>query len=153
MRAAIAGASIAAVTLAGCGSTTTATMTLPAVTKSVSPPAQPRVVVSPTSSPLSAKPVIVAKYTGNGDENTPSFTVPANWHLSWWYSCSAFGQQGNFVVTEFNTDGSIDLGGSVSVNELGDGEGPVATYAYNDAGSHYLQVASECNWQVVVVTG
>jgi hypothetical protein len=105
-----------------------------------------------TKTPAPAKPVIVARYSGSGIENTPPFTVPASWHLSWWYSCSAFGQSGNFIVTEYDTDGSPDLGG-VSVDELGTGKGPVATYAYGDAGSHYLSVNSECHWQVAVVTG
>lgn len=54
-------------------------------------------------------------------------------------------------MTEYNTDGTPDFGGA-SVNELGSGRGPVATYAYGDAGQHYLSVNSECDWQVVVVT-
>lgn len=42
----------------------------------------------------------------------------------------------------------------VSVNELGTGRGPVATYAYGDAGAHYLSVNTEgCHWSLVPVTG
>jgi hypothetical protein len=42
----------------------------------------------------------------------------------------------------------------VSVNELGTGRGPVATYAYGDAGTHYLSVNTEgCQWSLVPVTG
>ena len=58
----------------------------------------------------------------------------------------------NFQVTEYNADGSIDLNG-ISVNELGNGRGPVATNAYGDAGIHYLSVNTEgCSWSLVPVT-
>ena len=56
------------------------------------------------------------------------------------------------MVTEYNADGSIDLNG-ITVNELGTGRGPVATYAYGDAGSHYFSVNTEgCDWSLVPVT-
>jgi hypothetical protein len=113
-----------------------------------SPSASP----SPAKPPPPPKPVIVARFSGSGIQNTPPFTVPDQWHLSWWYSCANFGMSGNFIVDEHNTDGGLDFNGA-SVNELGSGRGPVATYAYGDAGQHYLSVNSECDWQVVVVTG
>ncbi len=56
-------------------------------------------------------------------------------------------------MDEYNTDGSPDSNG-ISVNELGSGRGPVATYAYGDAGRHYLSVITEgCHWSLVPVTG
>jgi hypothetical protein len=55
-------------------------------------------------------------------------------------------------VNQNNTDGSPDLNG-ISVNELGSGGGPVATYAYGDAGTHYFSVNSECSWSLAVVIG
>jgi hypothetical protein len=55
-------------------------------------------------------------------------------------------------VNESNTDGTLDFNG-VSVNELGSGRGPVATYAYSDSGTHYFSVDSECSWSLAVVVG
>ena len=74
-----------------------------------------------------------------------------NGALSWSYwGCP--GGTSNFQVTEYNTDGSPDLNG-VTVNELGTGRGPVATYAYGDSGTHYLSVNTEgCSWSLVPVT-
>lgn len=153
---ALALAAITALALSACGSkgasspnvtpSVRVTTTTPATTSTPSPTP---VAATPPAAP---KPTIVARFSGNGDQNTPPFTVPNDWHLSWWYSCTDFGSSGNFIVSEFNTDGSEDFNGA-EVNELGNGEGPVATYVYGDAGQHYLQISSECDWQVVVVTG
>jgi hypothetical protein len=95
---------------------------------------------------------IITRFSGSGTQNTATFTTPSNWHLSWSYwGCP--GGSSNFIVTEYNADGSIDPNG-ISVNELGTGRGPVATYAYGDAGSHYLSVNTEgCNWSLVPVSG
>jgi hypothetical protein len=78
--------------------------------------------------------------------------VADSWHLSWSYWGCPDGTS-NFQVTEYNSDGSIDING-ISVNELGTGRGPVATYAYGDADTHYLSVNTEgCSWSLVPVTG
>jgi hypothetical protein len=116
---------------------------------SPSPSPSPSSSPPPSPTPAPAKPQIIAEYSGKGIQNTPAFTTPATWHLSWWYSCASFG---NFIVTEGNTDGTPEFNG-VSVNELGTGRGPVATYAYGDAGQHYLSINSECDWQAAVVSG
>ncbi|HEX2321575.1 MAG TPA: hypothetical protein VHJ18_21575 [Streptosporangiaceae bacterium] len=56
-------------------------------------------------------------------------------------------------MEEYNTDGSLDING-ISINELGSGRGPVASYAYRDAGTHYLPVNTEgCHCSLVPVTG
>jgi hypothetical protein len=100
---------------------------------------------------LPKPPRVTARFNGSGIQNTTSFTVPAQWHLSWAYwGCS--GGTGNFIVEEYNTDGSPDSNG-VTVNELGSGRGPVATYAYGDSGQHYFSVDSECSWSLAVVVG
>jgi hypothetical protein len=101
--------------------------------------------------PPPPKPKVIARFNGEGIQNTAPFTVPASWHLSWEYwGCD--GGSGNFIVDEDNTDGSPDFNG-VSVNELGSGRGPVATDAYGDAGRHYFSVDSECSWSLAVVVG
>ena len=87
----------------------------------------------------------MAKFSGSGQENTPSFTVSATWKLSYSYNCLAFGGSGNFIVFE---DGGKDLNG-VTVNQLGAGKSGTS-WAYGDAGSHYLEVDSECDWSMTV---
>jgi hypothetical protein len=102
--------------------------------------------------PSSGANQIIIRFNGSGTQNTGSFTTPDTWHLSWSYwGCP--GGTSNFQVTEYNADGSVDLNG-ISVNELGTGRGPAATYAYGDAGTHYLSVNTEsCSWSLVPVTG
>ena len=101
---------------------------------------------SPSSAGRSGPLGLVATFSGKGIENTPKFTVGRDWKLEWSYNCSSFGLKGNFIVFE---DGGRDLSG-VRVNELGKG-GHSTTYAYNDAGRHYLAVDSECAWKAKVI--
>jgi hypothetical protein len=132
--------------------TRTVTEPAPTVTQSVSVPAsgQPSGGGS-TSGGQSGTGQVIARFNGTGTQNTASFTTPGNWALSWAYWGCPNGTS-NFQVTEYNTDGSIDVNG-VSVNELGTGRGPVATYAYGDAGTHYFSVNTEgCSWSLVPVT-
>jgi hypothetical protein len=130
--------------------TVTQTAPAPAVTQTVSAPAPSQASGGGSTSSGSGKGHAIARFNGSGTQNTASFTTPDNWALSWSYwGCS--GGSGNFIVTEYNTDGSIDVNG-VSVNELGSGRGSVATYAYGDAGTHYFSVISVCSWSLVPVT-
>jgi hypothetical protein len=129
--------------------TVTPTVTAPAatVTQTAAAPAPTQA----SSSAAQGKGQVIARFNGSGTLNTRSFTTPGNWALSWSYWGCPDGAS-NFVVTEYNADGSIDPNG-VSVNELGTGRGPVATYAYSDAGTHYLSVDTEgCSWSLVPVT-
>jgi hypothetical protein len=127
-----------------------------AAPQNTTPAAAPSPVTSalatppPSPSPTQA-PQVTARFNGSGTENTQPFTVPDSWHLSWAYWACDSGT-GNFIVNEDNTDGSADFNG-ISVNELGAGRGPVATYAYGDAGTHYFSVDSECSWSLAVVIG
>lgn len=106
------------------------------VTRAATSPAQPAVAV---------KPRLVVKFSGNGDTNTVRFAVSATWKLAYSYDCSGFGTQGNFAVEE---DGGSNPGG-VSVNEIGMGK-TGTSWAYSDAGTHYLEVFSECAWTMKV---
>lgn len=149
----------------GCGSASgkptaalTVTRTVTEIPPTVSPASTVTITVTaaPTAtSQSSASPganQIITRFNGSGTQNTPTFTTPDSWHLSWSYwGCP--GGTSNFQVTEYNADGSIDPNG-VSVNELSTGRGPVATYAYGDAGTHYLSVNTEgCSWSLVPVSG
>ncbi len=104
--------------------------------------------VSTPSATRSAAPKArtVATFTGSGIQKTPRFTVTATWKLVYSFSCASFGQSGNFAVLE---DGGTDLNG-VTVNDLAMSKS-ASTWAYSDAGSHYLEIDSECAWKVRVV--
>jgi hypothetical protein len=90
------------------------------------------------------RPHLIARFHGSGIENTARFTTPATWKLKWSYSCASFGSEGNFAVNENGF-------GPVAVNELGHG-GHGVTHGYNDAGRHYLEINSECQWWMKVIS-
>lgn len=92
-----------------------------------------------------AAPHTVATFSGSGDQNTTRFTVGGTWKLSYSFDCSPSGGGGNFMVYEDGTGGS-----AVTVNDIGDGES-ASTMAYGDAGTHYLEILSECSWTVKVI--
>lgn len=100
----------------------------------------------PSQSAKAAAARTVATFSGSGQSNTRRFTVTATWKLVYSFSCSAFGYPGNFQVYE---DGGSDFNG-VSVNDLAMSKS-ASTWAYNDAGTHFLQVNSECSWKMKVV--
>jgi hypothetical protein len=117
---------------ASSGSTpTTSSVTSPAAASS-----------SPAAAAATAR--TVATFSGSGIESTPKFTVTSTWKLDYSFSCTAFGQSGNFQVYE---DGGFS---GVSVNDLSMGQSG-STWGYDDAGMHYLEINSECAWNVKVV--
>jgi hypothetical protein len=138
------------------GPTVTRTVPGPTVTQTVQVQARPQPTVTKTvyktGSPGQGGTSILTRFNGAGTQNTGHFTVPDSWHLSWSYWGCPFAPA-NFQVTEYNSDGSMDFNG-VSVNELGSGRGPEATYAYGDGGTHYFSINTEgCSWSLAVVTG
>ena len=131
----------------------TVTVTQTATQRAQPQPAVTKTVVQyRTGTPGSGGTTVAARFNGTGTQNTGTFTVPDSWHLSWSYwGCPD--SPSNFQVSEYNSDGSMDFNG-VSVNELGSGRGPVATYAYGDGGTHYFSINTEgCSWSLAVVTG
>ncbi len=150
-----AGKTTAAVTTVHQSSVPAPTVT---VTETATQQARPQPTVTKTvikyrtGTPGSGGTTVTSRFNGAGTQNTGSFTVPDSWHLSWSYwGCPS--SPSNFQVSEYNSDGSIDING-VSVNELGSGRGPVATYAYGDGGTHYFSINTEgCSWSLAVVNG
>jgi hypothetical protein len=133
--------------------TVTETATQQATQQAAPQPAVTKTVIKyRTGTPGTGGTTVTSRFNGTGTQNTGTFTVPDNWHLSWSYwGCPD--SPSNFQVYEYNADGSIDLSG-LTVNELGAGRGPVATYAYGDGGSHYFSINTEgCSWSLAVVTG
>jgi hypothetical protein len=93
-----------------------------------------------------AKARTVDTFKGSGDERTRRFWVTSTWKLSYQFSCKSFGDAGNFIVWE---DGGSDFNG-VEVNDLAMSK-TASTWAYDDAGRHYLQIISECSWTLKII--
>jgi hypothetical protein len=113
------------------------------------PAAAPTAPAATAAAPAATRPAgarTVATFTGSGQQNTPRFTVTSTWKLAYSFDCAAFGNPGNFQVFE---DGGGDYNG-VSANDLAMSKS-ASTWAYNDGGTHYLQINSECAWKVKVV--
>jgi len=97
---------------------------------------------------------IIATFSGSSDTNTPQFTITANdsgnWVMKYTYNCAGqIGGTGNFIVNE---DGGNDPTGSssaVSLNNLDAGQ-TSSTNVYDDAGTHYLQIETECPYTITV---
>jgi hypothetical protein len=115
---------------------------IPAAAES-SPTAAASTSASATAAAATAR--TVATFSGSGQENTPRFTVTDTWKLVYSFNCSSFGSSGNFQVYE---DGGNDF--SLSVNDLAMSKSS-STWAYNDGGTHYLEINSECSWKLKIV--
>ena len=100
---------------------------------------------SASATPAAATARTVATFSGSGQQNTPRFTVTDTWKLVYSFNCSSFGSAGNFQVYE---DGGNDF--NLSVNDLAMSKDS-STWAYNDGGTHYLEINSECSWKVKVI--
>lgn len=122
----------------------------PAPTQAVQPSAAAPVATQAAATTPSAapafKPHTVATFTGSGTQNTARFTVTNTWKLAYSFDCSSFGSSGNFQVYEDGGSG----GSGASVNDLAASK-TSSTWAYNDGGTHYLEVNSECSWTVKVI--
>lgn len=124
---AIRGAGQAAVASASTGETSTTTVATKTTTKATAP----------------AKPKTLFTLKGNGTKNSQKFTTGNDWVIHYSYDCTNFGGQGNFAVS---------IGAELvdaNVNELGK-KGTGTEPVYNDSGTHYLSVLSECSWTISV---
>jgi hypothetical protein len=102
---------------------------------------------APAATPATAKPVstTVLSSKGSGIKNTAKFTTGKDWSIAWTYNCTSFGSEGNFQIFIY-TDGTAD---NVAANALGK-KGSDTSPAYDDPGTHYLQINSECAWTIKV---
>ncbi len=95
--------------------------------------------------PAPKTPQVLIDLPGSGSKQTQKFTAAGDWDLEWSYDCSSFGQQGNFIVTVYNNDGSMSLENS-AVSQLGKNSTDVQHY--HKGGIFYLDISSECSWHV-----
>lgn len=115
-------------------------------TGSAAGPAQVTLLRTATKTTAAAAKKVVLHQAGNGIKNTPSFTTGADWSVSYTFNCAAFGDKGNFSITD-----GAQLA-AVLVSAL-DTKGADTTYQHDDAGKHYLEIDSECSWSVTVTDG
>ncbi len=123
--------------------TVSAPASQPAVTAAVNHPTS----ALPPTPVVAAAPQTLLDVSGSGTKTTQSFTAAGDWTLGYSYNCSNFGDQGNFQVYVYNSDGSMSFD-NAGVNELG--KSGSDTEYYHKGGSYYLEMNSECNWHVVV---
>lgn len=103
-------------------------------------------IPDPYADTTSSKPKTLLSQSGNGSSQTKSFTADSNWTVAYTYNCSGVGGTGNFQFDVGNPDGSYNT--DIGANELGASGGN--TDYYYDAGTHYLEINSECSWHVTV---
>jgi hypothetical protein len=112
-------------------------------TQAAAPSSAAATTAPPSASPSPAART-VATYSGSGIENTPQFSVTATWKLDYSFDCSDFGSSGNFIVMEDGSFGAMNVNG-LAMSKSG------SSYAYDDAGRHYLEINSECSWSVKII--
>jgi len=100
---------------------------------------------SQASPPQPIAPQVLLDIMGSGTKSTQNFTAGSDWDLYWTYDCSNFGGRGNFMVTVYNSDGTVSYN-NVPVNQLGQSDFDVEHY--HTGGTYYLEVNSECNWHI-----
>lgn len=113
-------------------------------------PTLPTVAVSQQAAPAStaakAAARTVATFTGSGAGNTPPFTTTATWKLSYSFDCTGFGYKGNFQAVDYGSDNMPHgfLANDLAMSKSG------SSWSYDDAGTHHLNINSECSWTVKV---
>jgi hypothetical protein len=99
------------------------------------------------SAPAGEALYVLRTFAGTGNRITSQFTVAANsrWELRWSYECTGQAPAGRLIIMEGNAAHS-----GVSVDAAG-AEGQGSTWAYSDAGTHYLVVTTNCAWTAKVL--
>lgn len=103
---------------------------------------------SPGSQPITSP----QSFTGNGAQNTSTFTVSSPWNITWSCDPSSFDSiQYNVIIDIHNADGS--LAAPATINSLcNDGNTGGTTEEYQ-SGTFYLAVNSEAAWSITVAEG
>lgn len=103
---------------------------------------QPTAAGQPSSQPVASQPaagpVTLLDTSGNGIKDLPRFTATGDWTMTYTFDCSAFGQAGNFQVT----DAGDNFG--VYANQLAMTGGD--STSEQNTGAVKLSVNSECAW-------
>lgn len=82
---------------------------------------------------------------GTGIHSSRLFRVPSEWQLRWSFNCRSSGGSGNFIVHVTKRSGDVQ---QYAVNELTTVDS--GTEYMHQGGTFYLDITSECNWNVSV---
>jgi hypothetical protein len=107
--------------------------------------ARHRAAAAGTSAPTR----VHAVYAFTGSADTSQFTIGGNgtWKIAWSYSCAGLDPKGSFTVGQ---DGASSVDGAY-ITRLG-ATGRGVTWAYKDAGTHYLAIRTQCRWRITVTS-
>lgn len=152
-----AGGAVVAIGIIGSalGGSKTVPPSAPAPDASSSALSQPSSALAPAQASPSApaQPPFTAQtlldISGSGSTSTARYTVggSGDYDIRWSYSEGSFGESVNFQIYG---DGGSDFN-VADPNQLGTGGSGVA-HVYDDAGTHYLEINSEGDWTIKVVT-
>lgn len=98
--------------------------------------------------PKQRSPHVVLSVSGSGINTTKKFAVSDDWDLAWTYDCSDFGNSGNFII---QITGADVMRPEAGTNELG-ARGSGTEHLHGGAGYRYLEMNSECNWEVKAIS-
>jgi hypothetical protein len=101
----------------------------------------------PAAPPVQAKTLL--EDSGDfGNKTTKLFTPQGkDWELQWSFDCASLGDSGNFNAKVMRKGGNDSPYAAVErINDRDSG-----TERYHDGGTFYLQVVSECRWDVKVL--
>lgn len=92
---------------------------------------------------------IHAVYASTGSANTSQFTIGGNgtWKIAWSYNCAGLHPSGSFTVGQ---DGADSVDGAYIARLGAAGRG--VTWAFKDAGTHYLAIRTQCRWRITVTS-
>ncbi|KHL05675.1 hypothetical protein [Sinomonas humi] len=100
------------------------------------------VVPTPKMAPPSGLRLIY-EHAGVGDTTTAKFTTPAEWAVQWSFDCSKQPTgRGVLDVESEDRDAHVSVDDGSTAADM--------TYVHDDAGSHYLDVTTDCDWTLRV---
>lgn len=94
---------------------------------------------------------VVLQLSGTGTQNTPTFTVPTTWQVSYSYNCANFGLECNGSIWVHNPDGSIPIGDDTPI--MWYGMSGAGAQVYTLAGTYYLSISTFGTWSITVSSG
>jgi len=143
---------LTALAMAGCASTKTVTVPGPTITRTVQVPG-PAVTVTVTEQPPPPAPgTTIGKWSGTGNENTPSFSAPdsGDYIVTWKYSGNSDSYGGvNFIISA--TDSSA-LADALPNDIASSGKGSTEITGANPGAAESFNVQAAGSWTITVTT-
>jgi ribosomal protein L24E len=106
------------------------------------------ITVAPTSAGALATPTTFTSTQSGTTGDPQEFRVSSSWTMTWSYNCANYWSAGNFIVNIVQPAG--DDAFDVGPNELG--TSGTGTDSYNDTGVFSLDINSECDWTITVLS-